>query len=411
MSLSHNTDKIITDGLSIFLDAANYKSWTANVKNLITNNPTPTSASGYLPGGGTGDILYDPINQAVLWNRKSYDSWGAFTYNSTNFYGNLNTAKQYTASFEWKTDNIKISNADYSFEICDGPDLYNVVGANILVNSTSIGGGWYRFSYTFTPANSGRAAYFRIIIGGDRGSEISNFYWRKLQLEQNSTRTDFVDGSTPSTWNDISGNKISVPNTNLAAYVPDNNGGLWFPGDYTYNGFTIPSTSSFNLETLGASKNFTVMFGLQKKYYGQSGNLFGNSNILNGSQAGYANGWRITESNPGTPGNAFTGTHTFVLGIPDLGNSIQVSDSIANRPAVVAFSVSPTTLYAFCNGNSSTSAMGTYVPGSHYGQVGSAPFGVGSFGGNFYFMMIYNRALSAAEITQNYNALKGRYGL
>ena len=31
--------------------------------------------------------------------------------------------------------------------------------------------------------------------------------------------------------------------------------------------------------------------------------------------------------------------------------------------------------------------------------------------GNFYLAQIYNRALTAAEVTQNYNALKSRFGL
>jgi hypothetical protein len=34
-----------------------------------------------------------------------------------------------------------------------------------------------------------------------------------------------------------------------------------------------------------------------------------------------------------------------------------------------------------------------------------------SFPGNIYQTQIYNRALSAAEVTQNFNALRGRYGI
>jgi hypothetical protein len=53
-----------------------------------------------------------------------------------------------------------------------------------------------------------------------------------------------------------------------------------------------------------------------------------------------------------------------------------------------------------------------YIQGDgHLGQVGTSNYGVGEFAGDFYFMMIYNRALTAAEITQNYEALRWRYGL
>jgi len=33
------------------------------------------------------------------------------------------------------------------------------------------------------------------------------------------------------------------------------------------------------------------------------------------------------------------------------------------------------------------------------------------FGGNIAITRIYNKALTAAEVLQNYNALKGRFGL
>jgi len=48
------------------------------------------------------------------------------------------------------------------------------------------------------------------------------------------------------------------------------------------------------------------------------------------------------------------------------------------------------------------------------GGTGVLNFGAtytGWTNGKIYSNMIYNRALSATEITQNYNALKGRYGL
>jgi hypothetical protein len=36
---------------------------------------------------------------------------------------------------------------------------------------------------------------------------------------------------------------------------------------------------------------------------------------------------------------------------------------------------------------------------------------VEQFGGNLYSLKVYNRALTAAEIQQNFNATKSRYGL
>ena len=44
-------------------------------------------------------------------------------------------------------------------------------------------------------------------------------------------------------------------------------------------------------------------------------------------------------------------------------------------------------------------------------QLGNGAFGDGPFPGNIYLASVYNRALTASEIQQNYNATKSRFGL
>ena len=45
-------------------------------------------------------------------------------------------------------------------------------------------------------------------------------------------------------------------------------------------------------------------------------------------------------------------------------------------------------------------------------ELGGNPSGGGvNFNGRYGILLIYNRSLSNSEITQNYNALKTRYGL
>lgn len=413
MALTHTANNIVTDGLSLFLDAANYKSWTANNKNLIVTNPTPTSAADHFASGGTGEVVYDSINQAVLWTRDTYASWGGYLYNNTFFYGSLDTTKQYTASFEWYSQSD--SGIGYTWQLVRGDSQNGAAQADVMGNSTSIGNGWYRFSYTFTPTNSGDVANFRVILailnfGGTQERRKTYFMWRKLQLEQNSSRTDFVDGTQPTVWNDLSKNKYSIANSSSRTYAPFNSGCVWFRGDAPVNGFVIPS-SVIDLEQLGQTRNFTVMYGVRKKYYGYSGNNNGNGVILTASGSGYGQGWRITENNQGTLGSAFTGNYSVGLSIGNVGEGLSIQDPVANRPAIGAFSVSPTLIYAFLNGTSDSKITPTYIAGSHTGQIGTSNYGVGAFAGDFYFIMIYNRALSANEILQNYNALKGRYGL
>jgi hypothetical protein len=44
-------------------------------------------------------------------------------------------------------------------------------------------------------------------------------------------------------------------------------------------------------------------------------------------------------------------------------------------------------------------------------RIGSLQTGINFFSGNIAQVSIYNRALSAAEVTQNFNALRGRFGI
>ena len=84
---------------------------------------------------------------------------------------------------------------------------------------------------------------------------------------------------------------------------------------------------------------------------------------------------------------------------------------------MTAFSVTPTssTLYLYSpNGISSATSVSshgsTLTTNIWIGWEGSTSFSR-YFKGNIATSMIYNRALSQAEITQNYNALKSRFGL
>ncbi len=44
-------------------------------------------------------------------------------------------------------------------------------------------------------------------------------------------------------------------------------------------------------------------------------------------------------------------------------------------------------------------------------NIGGSCLGVNSFPGNISNVQAYNRALSATEILQNFNAIRGRYGI
>jgi hypothetical protein len=177
--------------------------------------------------------------------------------------------------------------------------------------------------------------------------------------------------------------------------------------------------STPDLNALELTNNLTVMFAAKKNYYGYSGNNNGNSELFQAVNNGYNTGWRISESNqspviPISTGAAFTGTHAWYFGFTETsGNTIYMTDTAStNRMCICAASLSPTTFTAFVNGtfNQHTNTGG-YVPGSSQPIISFTGAGAGSFNGMIGFFMIYNRALTNAEIQQNFNALRGRYNL
>jgi hypothetical protein len=168
-----------------------------------------------------------------------------------------------------------------------------------------------------------------------------------------------------------------------------------------------------NLNTLALTQNFSVMFAAKKNFYGISGNNTGNSQLFQGATNGYNTGWRIQEGSVGTPGNAFTARHAWGFGYNDINTGLYLNDSgSVNRMCICAFTVSPTTIFGFVNGNTnSRSNPGTYASGTSTPRISFTGAGAGSWNGLVGFFMIYNRTLSLSEISQNYYALKGRFGL
>ena len=168
-----------------------------------------------------------------------------------------------------------------------------------------------------------------------------------------------------------------------------------------------------NLDTLALTQNFSVMFAAKKNFYGIGGNNNGNSQLFQGATNGYTTGWRIADPSQGTPGNAYTARHSFNFGYNDINTNLTVNDSgSVNRMCICAFTISPATIFGFVNGNTnSRSNPGTYASGTSTPRISFTGAGAGSWNGLVGFFMIYNRTLSLSEISQNFNALRGRYGL
>lgn len=406
MSIAAGPDIDYSASIIFKYDMSNtISSWLgATTTNLITTNPLPTvgSTTGYSAAGGTGNpITYDASKEAIYWQRNTYEPWGAYCPNSTNFTGTLNTSLQYTASFEWYSES-EFASSLFSWELTDGPAINYVAGANIVSNSVSIGGGWSRFSFTFTPAITGTNANFRVIVG-PQGTLKTHFWWRKLQLQQSSFRTPFVEGTRSNTQNILDQTLRSTITANSLTYNSNNT--FSFAAGTTVP-ISIPLSTALN-KTEGSLN----MWVFPTAYSGSNGLFVNRDNATeNAADWLWAGMW-----NNGT---------TFYFRAGDgaacCNNDLTITGS-TNIPLNTWTNVcitwkSSNTAVIYINGRSAASRNISSIPATNPTATGSIGLGhlsagTASWVGQIGYTEIYNTQISASQVLQNFNAIRGRYGI
>ena len=206
--------------------------------------------------------------------------------------------------------------------------------------------------------------------------------------------------STGSTWTDSSGNGRNATLLGSPSYVSSNGGGIRLnnPDNSGTDYISVPYNIASNTVTVEviASFNPTSFWGAiwGNEIYNDSGGYLayvpGSTDISYGIPNSETT-VTITESNSirqwifvinGTQGSLFLN-----------GSQVGTTDTISNQ-----------TLFA-------TSEF--YFGARHLndGTGSTDTMNNADLGPVFYQMRVYNKALSGAEITQNYNAVKGTYGL
>jgi len=201
------------------------------------------------------------------------------------------------------------------------------------------------------------------------------------------------------TWTDLSGrgNNGTLTNMDGTNFNSANGGSLTFDGTNEY--VTCGNPSSLNFGT----GNFTISFTVYTTAYGFQG----------GSYVGKGNGTSI--------GFDFRDYAFFLYGTTGL---------IAQKSFAATLNVWEHHTFVYDSSSSPYVKFyknGTYTDGSTTNNAGnissintSEPFRIGLsvaggptryFNGRIPVVQAYNRALSAAEISQNFNALRGRFGI
>lgn len=377
-------------GLVLALDAGNTKSYDKR-ENLVSYSTYNASTwSNIFPAGATlttGISAPDGTNTAVRFtcnnttNALLRVSFPAFTPNGTDTYT--------TSFYVRKISGTTALGNQLTTDLNDGDPSGNYI--NQLVTNT-----WVRVSFSGVPTATSKAF---IDLLSDRTTDYVLDFWG-VQVEKASSVTDYTatSGSTISrgtTWTDITrrGNNgsLGIGTTTAPTYSSSNNGVLVFDGVNDYVDGTISISNAnvsvscwVNIATTSNKGAFAFIggsyaIGVGSVDYDTLGNnivaLYSNVRWIN-TGVTYGTGWKYV---------------TMVL------DASSVPTIYVNASLIGSYS-----------GNSPGATTGVYRIGRNFGDEPSGPR---AFNGNIAQVQIYNRALTAAEIKQNYNATKGRYGL
>ena len=277
--------------------------------------------------------------------------------------------------------------------------IYNYTGGNAAGYSLNFTlgavGVWERQTLIFTPAYGTMISYWFSVSGG-----VYAWDWSCMQVEQKSYVTNFVAGTRGTTvatgggWADLIGNGNHGELVNGVRENSDNLGSIVFDGT---NDYVILTRNDFNTSL----PNFTISVFVYKI---SDGIILGNHRHNQTWESVWLSTTEFTVNDANGTANRQSLYHT--TPINSWMNLVAVNNSSQNYMKV------------FLNGAEIATKTATVIPwnSSIIPTIGAnllvgdlSP--VGPINGRIANTQIYNRALTAAEIQQNFNALRGRYGI
>ena len=199
------------------------------------------------------------------------------------------------------------------------------------------------------------------------------------------------------TWTDLSGNGNNGTLTNGPTYSSPYGGAIVFDGNNDF----VTTGNQLDPDADGLFADASSAWSVTS--------WFNSDTVAAGDRA-------ITGKGGGTGGAAtyVTYQNSSNLNVRLRGGTITTVSSIsANTWYQVTVTWDGTTSKSYLNGVFATNiAVGTASKQTNNFCIGaSASGGLAFFNGKISSTLVYSKALTASEITQNYNSLRGRYGL
>ncbi len=278
-----------------------------------------------------------------------------------------------------------------------GSIAYDVNNTLVTIGSDFQGGGYNSGASWFLNGKLAQVRIYDRALSSDEINQNYNSTKKRYSPEENIVTDRLIcnldAGNTRSyslangvTWNDISGNSYTAALTNSPAYSTLNGGYFTFDGSNDYAPIsTIPAT-------FWTGGSWSVEFCIY------------NNNSTSGDYGiiGTAGALHFLIRN----GLAWLGLYS-----NDLGSTFQIPTNSWTH-IVFCYRADNYDKQIYINGTLNTSAINTAINVTGTGtQIGKVSWAYGYFNGRIAFVRFYQKLLSATEVTQNYNAIKNRYGL
>lgn len=393
--------KIATDGLVFFYDSANTaKSWKGMpTTNLIVSTPLTLGVYAYASG---------PVAYNVTDARKSFISARRYTITSAtntaraSFTPSLTVGQTYTFSFVLRYNGTVTATPSVSVSAYKGSPEAN--GPNTLTGETltsrNLGNGWIYYMYTFTVSASPTAAA-TLTYGIDTGTNAAyvgeTFDVYNEQFENTSFATPYANGTRTNTQAIVDLTNNNTITSTALTYNSD--GSFSFNGSNTYALVTdAPILSNVN--------NLTIdLWFKSSDVQTRANDLIGKgSSDADEEYCITVNNYVYFDVGIGT-GPYTQPSYTFLnntwYNIVCTHERVSGSSTLKTYVNGVLLSGSTITPTNAANDNSLPISLGRRFYNSDPNSR--------TLNGSLPSVKIYNRTLSAAEVTQNFNALRGRY--
>lgn len=406
-----HSPKVVTDGLVLYMDSNNLKSYKGPpIQNLLKKIGGATvNNTGIVFTAGTENVNISGVGPVTAVTVTGYNDYPAlstnccpalYRYDNTEYVPvSPNTA--YTYSILYKVDSgYSHPNFLYRYEYTSAGAYVTEGGIHNTANRINLGDGWYwawgtfttqattakivpySFYYQYrTSANPDKMSVAKVLLTPGDYTQLHPKYW----VDVNTTRA-----TTQSLLDLTSKNTLTVNNL---AYSSD--------GTFSFNG-TNSYIDAGNATDLQQSQTFSADAWVRITDLTNSSEIFSKGDGLSGA---VNLGWALSY---------YSVTNT--LYFDTYSTTTRYSSVIAHENSTNWFNIAITfdsgVKKMYVNGVlKRTDNVPHTIDNTNYNLTVSEGFTWQSFIGYVPALRYYKRVLSDSEVKQNFNALRGRYGL